>query len=53
MGQPSYLCSVSFARAPVVGLSFFVSMNTPSHSHYLKRPFIMSLGQVTEPPFLT
>ena len=26
MGQPSYLCSVLFARAPVLGLCFFVSV---------------------------
>ena len=28
MAQPSYLCSVLFARAPVLGLCFFVSVNT-------------------------
>jgi len=27
MGWPSYLCRVLFARAPVLGLSFFVSVN--------------------------
>jgi len=27
MGQPSYLCSVLFARAPVLGLCFFVSVS--------------------------
>jgi len=26
MGWPSYLCSVLFARAPVLGLYFFVSV---------------------------
>jgi len=28
MGKPSYLCRVLFARALVLGLRFFVSMNT-------------------------
>jgi len=27
MGQPSYLCSVWFARAPVFGFFFFFSVN--------------------------
>ena len=27
MGQPSYVCRVLFARAPVLGLCFFVSVN--------------------------
>jgi len=27
MGSPSYLCSVLFARAPVLGLRFFVSVS--------------------------
>jgi len=26
MGKPSYLCSVLFVRAPVLGLRFFVSV---------------------------
>jgi len=27
MGQPSYVCSVLFARVPVLGLCFFVSVS--------------------------
>jgi len=28
MGKPGYLCSVFFACAPVLGLCFFVSVDT-------------------------
>jgi len=38
MGWPSYLCRVLFARAPVLGLCFFVSVNALL-DHRLQRAF--------------
>jgi len=43
MGQPSYLCSGLFARAPVLGLCFFVSVNTYSTRRQTARCVVRAL----------
>jgi len=36
MGWPSYLCGVLFARAPVLGLCFFVSVKAKTELGLLR-----------------